>query len=733
VRRTLQAKAEEEARASALAERGEEELDSSPAPELGQGEKSTTSSPTAGRGNPFSPGSIGEKAPTVTAQRLCSECERKREGQQEEEEQSSSRGLIQPKLTIGEPGDPYEQEADRVAKQVVSRMKAPEIPTFPVEPGKTLQSQGMISVLQRLRESEKQIQLQHERTMLQRITRPAAKPSVPNVQGDFETRLNTVRGGGSPLDEEFRAKVEPAMGADFSGVKVHTDAEADRLNRSLQAKAFTTGQNIFFRQGTYEPGSQQGQELLAHELTHVVQQRKNLSNTNGIQIQLYPDPPFRGLVQFSAVEDISFPIIATLVSPEQYSLADAHSILMGEGQRRARLVSPLRDLASNRFAIHVTVSIEELNPRYREAYQRVRSMRATAEPGRRSTVAGQVRGHPPDITTWQPPNWLPSEIRDQIVRGELIDGSHSFPSNNPPWGNIVIWVGRPRGGPIDYQFYQYFPSDLEFYSREVTDGNEYQARLLRDALTDFNARMHEYVEEDGISPVSAQAIIWQEDIQALREAIELASAIAAIGMASISILEAAPRFIQPLRARAARIVEAVRQFIRRSRRPPSSSPSRPSPPPGRPSSHPSREEEAALEEQRRGLLGTLEARIEQIRQARGNINLFRGTFSQLASRGNTPRPVSDVAPTLQDLLTPYYNVSTVTGGGRGGTGVSTYIESLDELFSIRITHSQVGPAPLGNPPLPRIHIYAGPVSGHGKHVCLSPGTTLTDILNALGI
>ena len=290
VMRTLQAKAEAEARASALAEQGEEELDSSPAPELEQGEKSPTSSPTAGRGNPFSPSSIGEKAPAGTAQRLCSECEREREGQQEEEEQSSSRGLIQPKLTIGEPGDPYEQEADRVAKQVVPRMKAPEIPTFPVEPGKTLQSQGMIAILQRLRESEKQIQLQHERTMLQRITRPAVKPSVPNVQGDFETRLNSARGGGSPLDNAFRAKIEPAMGADFSGVKVHTDTEADRLSRSIQAKAFTTGQDIFFRQGEYEPGSQQGQELLAHELTHVVQQKGNIGHT-GIQRNEFGNEP----------------------------------------------------------------------------------------------------------------------------------------------------------------------------------------------------------------------------------------------------------------------------------------------------------------------------------------------------------------------------------------------------------------------------------------------------------
>ena len=63
-----------------------------------------------------------------------------------------------------------------------------------------------------------------------------------------------------------------AMGADFSGVKVHTDSQADQLNQSIQAKAFTTGQDVFFRQGTYQPGSKDGQELIAHELTHVVQQ-----------------------------------------------------------------------------------------------------------------------------------------------------------------------------------------------------------------------------------------------------------------------------------------------------------------------------------------------------------------------------------------------------------------------------------------------------------------------------
>ncbi len=172
-----------------------------------------------------------------TIQRKCAECEKEgQEGQKEEEEKSSSMELIQPKSTTDVPGDKYEQEGD-------------------------------------LGKSEAQTRLQENSEFQPGVLRQAVDASVPNVQADFETALNRARGGGSPLDNTFRAKVEPAMGADFSGVKVHTDAEADRLNRSIQAKAFTTGQDIFFKKGEYEPGSQQGQELLAHELTHVVQQK----------------------------------------------------------------------------------------------------------------------------------------------------------------------------------------------------------------------------------------------------------------------------------------------------------------------------------------------------------------------------------------------------------------------------------------------------------------------------
>ena len=85
-------------------------------------------------------------------------------------------------------------------------------------------------------------------------------------------QIDQARSGGRGLDGATREHMESAFGADFGGVRVHTGATADRLNGELSARAFTTGSDIFFRQGEYDPGRSSGKELLAHELTHVVQQ-----------------------------------------------------------------------------------------------------------------------------------------------------------------------------------------------------------------------------------------------------------------------------------------------------------------------------------------------------------------------------------------------------------------------------------------------------------------------------
>jgi hypothetical protein len=102
----------------------------------------------------------------------------------------------------------------------------------------------------------------------------------------IERSIDQARGGGNSMDHGTRTRMESAFGADFSGVRIHTDARANGLSQSLSARAFTTGRDVFFRQGEYSPGSSAGRELLAHELTHVVQQ-----NGDGIQRKMTVSQP----------------------------------------------------------------------------------------------------------------------------------------------------------------------------------------------------------------------------------------------------------------------------------------------------------------------------------------------------------------------------------------------------------------------------------------------------------
>lgn len=150
---------------------------------------------------------------------------------------------IQAKLTVGAAGDKYEQEADRVARQVVNGIHSP----FKASRNESGSVQRKISI-------------------------QAFGGEGGEVSSDWEGQLSQARGGGQPLSPFVREPMEREFGADFSGVRVHTGAQADNLARSIQAKAFTTGQDVFFGQGTYQPESRGGQELIAHELTHVVQQ-----------------------------------------------------------------------------------------------------------------------------------------------------------------------------------------------------------------------------------------------------------------------------------------------------------------------------------------------------------------------------------------------------------------------------------------------------------------------------
>jgi hypothetical protein len=165
---------------------------------------------------------------------------------------------VQPKLTVSQPNDPAEREADHVAA-LVMRMATPAS----VNSTRSFSSHSSREVQRKCAPCEEE-----EEKKLQR------KESDPQSPVGSSLAANASPGGpGRPLDSATRGFFEPRFGQDFSDVRVHDDARADASARSWNALAFTLGREVVFRAGHYEPHTQTGQRLLAHELAHVVQQR----------------------------------------------------------------------------------------------------------------------------------------------------------------------------------------------------------------------------------------------------------------------------------------------------------------------------------------------------------------------------------------------------------------------------------------------------------------------------
>lgn len=107
---------------------------------------------------------------------------------------------------------------------------------------------------------------------VQRVLAQRSADGGGELDDALADQINSRRGQGQTLDPGMAGRAGSVMGADLSQVQVHTDGTADQLSRAIGAKAFTTGSDVFFRSGAYNPSSGEGQHLIAHELTHVVQQ-----------------------------------------------------------------------------------------------------------------------------------------------------------------------------------------------------------------------------------------------------------------------------------------------------------------------------------------------------------------------------------------------------------------------------------------------------------------------------
>lgn len=173
---------------------------------------------------------------------------------------------IQKKLTVGSANDTYEAEADTMATKVM-RMQEPQQQNMSHTGALVQRKCAACEQEEKLR--MKPLAENISPLIQRRSTENSSESQAPN---HVESQINSSRGGGNRMDTVTQNFMESRFGTDFSGVRIHTDSQAVQMSRELNAQAFTVGNDVYFNDGKYNPHSDSGKYLLAHELTHTVQQ-----------------------------------------------------------------------------------------------------------------------------------------------------------------------------------------------------------------------------------------------------------------------------------------------------------------------------------------------------------------------------------------------------------------------------------------------------------------------------
>jgi hypothetical protein len=186
----------------------------------------------------------------------------------------SALGPVQTKLRVNEPQDPFEREADRTADRVMG-MREPA--AAPLQRAMKEEDEGPVQRAMKEEEEEAPMpraETEEEEEPMQARARSSRRP---RLTPQFESDLKALRRkGGEPLPDPVRSFLEPRFGHSFSDVRVHVGPDASALAEDANARAFTVGRHIVFGPGEYHPSAEQGVRLIAHELTHVMQQRGGL-------------------------------------------------------------------------------------------------------------------------------------------------------------------------------------------------------------------------------------------------------------------------------------------------------------------------------------------------------------------------------------------------------------------------------------------------------------------------
>ena len=259
---------------------------------------------------------------------------------------------IQTKLNMGEPGDVYEKEADNTADKVVestsespnvqkmgdhkeevqAKGMANQLTPFVQQKGdekeevqakcndcveeEKVQKQEEEEAVQSKEEEEESMQMkeeeeesmqmkEEEEESMQTKEEEEVKQSSrgqSTATKNIESKLSSHKGGGQTMDSNTRGEMEHSFGNDFSDIKIHTGEYAKEMNKDLRARAFTNGNDIYFNSGQYDPNSKEGKHLLAHELTHTIQQNGTTDKNIQADYAVEPTTPDRESRELSAEE-----------------------------------------------------------------------------------------------------------------------------------------------------------------------------------------------------------------------------------------------------------------------------------------------------------------------------------------------------------------------------------------------------------------------------------------------
>lgn len=177
---------------------------------------------------------------------------------------------FQPKLKIGQPGDKFENQADAVADRV---MRIGQNESLRMQPEDEEEES-----IQMMPEEHLTFQMKCKECEGGEMLHPKSENGDSFLNRNISDKLQSSFAAGSTLTSDTNQYMSSVFGTDFSGIRVHTDAEAVQMNQQLGARAFTHGENIYFNSGEYNPESSDGKRLLAHELVHTIQQSNTLNN-----------------------------------------------------------------------------------------------------------------------------------------------------------------------------------------------------------------------------------------------------------------------------------------------------------------------------------------------------------------------------------------------------------------------------------------------------------------------